>query len=188
MGFSLGPSEDNSNKLNLKDLQTEYSFGATEGSILCADGNKNLMALGGFDEVIRLFDVAKKKDLGDLVGEHSGSITSLQFYKNKFLISGSEDSQIIIWRCKDWAALHKLNIMNKSKVVSMSLHRSGKLLLAIYQNRVVRLWNLMNARCTFKRKVCLSAEEEDDPNNQAKKAEDTDDDNLPLDEEAGEDE
>ena len=51
---------------------------------MSADGNKNLMAIGGFDEVIRLFDVAKKKDLGDLVGEHHGTITSLQFYKNKF--------------------------------------------------------------------------------------------------------
>ena len=142
-------------------MQTEYSFNAAEGSIVCADGNQNLMALGGYDEVIRLFDVAKKKDLGDLVGEHHGTITALQFYQNKFLISGSEDSKIIIWRCKDWAALHQLKIMNKSKVVSLSMHRSGKLLLAIYQNRVLRLWNLMNARCTFKRKVCLSPEEEE---------------------------
>jgi len=80
------------------------------------------MALGGYDEVIRLFDVQKKKDLGDLVGDHNGTITALQFFENKYLISGSEDSQIIIWRCKDWSALHKLQIMNKSKVVSLSLH------------------------------------------------------------------
>jgi len=66
------------------------------------------MALGGFNEVIRLFDVAKKKDLGELMGDHNGTITCLQFYKNKFLISGSEDSDIIIYRCKDWTALHKL--------------------------------------------------------------------------------
>jgi hypothetical protein len=29
-----------------------------------------MLALGGYNEVIRLFDVQKKKDLGDLVGEH----------------------------------------------------------------------------------------------------------------------
>jgi len=50
------------------------------------------MALGGFSEVIRLFDINKNKDLGDLMGEHNGTITALQFYRNKFLISGSEDS------------------------------------------------------------------------------------------------
>ena len=43
--------------------------------------------------------------------------------------------------------------MNQSKVVSMSLHPSGKMLLAIYGNGVLRLWNLMEARCKYKRKV-----------------------------------
>jgi hypothetical protein len=36
-----------------------------------------MLALGGYNEIIRLFDVHKKKDLGDLVGEHEGSITAL---------------------------------------------------------------------------------------------------------------
>ena len=120
LGLSFKKGADG--KLDIRDPQTEYAFNATEGSILCAEGCEGLMALGGFDEVIRLFDVHKKKDLGDLVGDHNGSITALQFFENKYLISGSEDSQIIIWRCKDWSALHKLQIMNKSKVVSLSLH------------------------------------------------------------------
>ena len=130
----------------------------TEGSIQSADGSHNLMALGGFSEVIRLFDIEKKKDLGDLMGDHNGTITALQFYKNKFLISGSEDSQIIIWRCKDWQALHKLQIKNTSKVVSMSLHPTGKVLFALYANGVLRLWNMMEARCKSKRKMGLVPE------------------------------
>ena len=68
----------------------------------------------------------------------------------------------------------------------MSLHKSGKLLLAIYQNRVLRLWNLMNARCTFKRKVCLSDDKEYDA--EKKKVRESDDEDHLLDEEAGEDE
>ena len=75
------------------------------------------------------------------------------------MISGAEDSEIIIWRCKDWTALHRLSIMNKSKVVSMSLHNSGKMLIALYANRVFRLWNLMEARCKYKTK--LNVEESD---------------------------
>jgi hypothetical protein len=35
----------------------------------------------------------------------------------------------------------------------MSLHPSGKMLLALYDNGVLRLWNMMEARCNFKRKV-----------------------------------
>ena len=71
---------------------TEYNFSATEGSIQCSTAAHSLLTLGGFNEVIRLFDAKKKKDLGDLMGDHNGTITCLQLYKNKFLISGSEDS------------------------------------------------------------------------------------------------
>jgi WD40 repeat protein len=69
------------------------------------------------------------------------------------LITASEDSDIIIYRCKDWTALHKLSILNKSKIVSMSLHPSGKILLALHANGVLRLWNMLEARCKFKRKI-----------------------------------
>ena len=50
--------------------------------------------------------------------------------------------------------------MNKSKVLSMSLHQSGKMLLALYDNGVLRLWNMQSARCTFKKKVGLIEEGE----------------------------
>ena len=164
MGFSVGAANcDISEKESawLKDVETEYSFSATQGSINCADGSQNLLAVGGYDETIRLFDVRRKKDLGELVGEHLGSITALQFFKNKYLISGAEDSSIVIWRCKDWNALHKLRIKNTSPVVAMSMHPSGKMLLAIYANSMMRLWDLMSARCIFKKKVGLI--EEADP-------------------------
>jgi hypothetical protein len=55
LGLSMGNDKDG--KLDLKEMQTEYAFNATEGSILCADSSQGMMALGGFDEVIRLFDV-----------------------------------------------------------------------------------------------------------------------------------
>lgn len=151
IGVSLNKNEDGS--YNYNDIVTEYNFTATEGSVGSACSSHNLLVLGGFNEVIRLFDVKKKKDLGDLMGDHNGTINSLQVYKNKFMISAADDSEIIIYRCKDWTALHKLSIMNKSPVLSISLHQSGKMLLALYKNGVLRLWNLMEARCKYKRKV-----------------------------------
>lgn len=51
--------------------------------------------------------------------------------------------------------------MNKSPIVSISLHPTGKMLLALYQNGMLRLWNLMEARCKYKRKVNLN--EDKDP-------------------------
>ena len=174
VGLSLDERNEETSEYTYKDIQTEYAFSATSGSIQCVDGSQNLLALGGYSEVIRLFDVKKNKDLGELMGEHTNTITCLQFYKNKFLISASEDSQIIIWRCSDWVALHKCNIMNKSPVISMSLHPSGKMLLALYDNGVLRLWNMMEARCNFKRKVGVIEEEEEEKKDDADAASESD--------------
>ena len=87
--------------------------------------------------------------------EHTGSITYLQFYKTTYLISGSEDGLIIIWRVKDWVPLHKLRVKNVSKVLNFSLHKSGRMLLVVYDNNMFRLWNLLDGRCQFKRKLGL---------------------------------
>lgn len=94
---------------NLADMETEYAFSATQGSINAMDGCKHLLALGGFSEVIKLFDLRTKKEKGELM-EHTGSITFLQFFQTKYLISGAEDGQIIIWRVKDWEPLHRLRV------------------------------------------------------------------------------
>lgn len=75
--------------------------------------------------------------------------------------------------------LHKLVIKNHSKVVSLALHNSGKILLALYDNGVLRLWDMTGARCIFKRKLGIVAPEEE-----ATPQEDEDDDLG--DEEAGE--
>ena len=40
------------------------------------DGNNNLLALGGFSEIIKLYDLRTKKEKGELM-EHTGSISHL---------------------------------------------------------------------------------------------------------------
>ena len=69
--------------------------------------------------------------------------------------------------------LHQLKIKNVSKVVSLSMHNSGRMLLALYANGMLRLWNMLDARCIFKKKVGLvkeseveDEEDEDDDNKQ----------------------
>ena len=142
---------------DLNDLQTEYAFSATEGSINAIAGNNHLLALGGFAEVIKLYDLTTKKEKGELM-EHTGSITHLQFFETTYLISGSEDGLVIIWRVKDWVPLHKLRVKNVSKVINFSLHKTGRMLLVVYENNMFRLWNLLDGRCIFKRKLGLDEE------------------------------
>ena len=79
----------------------------------------------------------------------------------------------MIWRVKDSEALHKLKIKNVSPVVSLSMHPSGRMLLALYANGMLRLWNMLDARCHYKRKVGLSGES-DNEDEEVKKGEKTD--------------
>ena len=58
------------------EMTTEYAFSSTQGSINAMDGNNYMLALGGFDEVIKLYDLRTKKEKGELI-EHTGSITFL---------------------------------------------------------------------------------------------------------------
>ena len=77
LGLSLNERGEEGGSYTYKDIQTEYAFSATNGSIQCIDGSMNLLALGGYSEVIRLFDVKKNKDLGELMGEQHNTITCL---------------------------------------------------------------------------------------------------------------
>lgn len=64
-GISLGdhqrakdPLPDLTTGESLKDILVEYTVtDASESSIQCVDGVSNLLALGGYDEVIHLYDV-----------------------------------------------------------------------------------------------------------------------------------
>lgn len=39
------------------------------------------------------------------------------------------------------------------------MHESGRMLLALYANGVLRLWNMLDGRCLFKKKVGMSAKD-----------------------------
>ena len=116
-----------------------------------------MLAVGGNEEIIKIYDLRTKKSCGDLSGEHTSSITCLAATLNHVL-SGSNDGQILLWRQKDMVVLHKLTIKNVSKVVSLCMHKSQRMALALYANGMLRLWNLLDARCTFKKRVGLAHE------------------------------
>lgn len=101
-----------------------------------------------------MFDLKSKRSCGDLSGEHTGSITSVAVTGNHAL-SASKDGTIIIWRTEDMLPLHTLKVKNVSQVKSLSMHKSQRMCLALYANGMLRLWNLLDARCIFKKKVGL---------------------------------
>lgn len=108
---------------NTKSL---FAFKAMEGSIRRMANSEKYLAIGGFDEVIKIFNLKKNVEVGELI-DHKGTITCLQFFKNQYLISGSEDGEIFLWRVKDFTLIYRLKAPKLTAVIDMALHPSGKL-------------------------------------------------------------
>eukprot|EP01041_Mallomonas_annulata_P010841 gene10841-22625_t len=116
----------------------------------------NCLVCGGMDEKIRIFNMKDKKSTGEL-STHTGAITSLKFYKDSHLLSGSEDSTICIWRMYDWACIHILG-GHKGPVHDISIHPSGKLALSVSRDKTMKIWNLIEGRIAFTRRLSGAAE------------------------------
>ena len=77
------------------------------------------------------------------------SITALVVnHKDYYVFYGGEDGKIVIWRKKfDCNVLHVIKFKNASRIVSLSVQNSDRMLFALYANGMPRLWNLLDARC-----------------------------------------
>lgn len=121
-------------------------------SIKCLASSGRYLVSGSADENIRIYDLQKRKELGTL-SHHSGTITALEFYKKKWLLTAGEDGKIFVLRTKDWEVLAELKgharaAVGKAKVgvVDISVHPTGRLALSVGQDRKLILWNLMTAK------------------------------------------
>ncbi|KAJ1953281.1 60s ribosome biogenesis protein mak11 [Dispira parvispora] len=100
------------------------------------------LASGGTDELIKLYDLKRKRELGALM-QHQGTLTALEFYQDTHLLSAGEDGLVCIWRAKDWECLAAMK-GHKGRVNSIAIHPSGRLALSVGNDRTLRLWNLLN--------------------------------------------
>ena len=132
--------------------KTKYAFKTFEGSIRTMANNGKYLAIGGFEEIIKLYDLHKQLEVGELV-DHKGTITQLEFFKNDYLLSSSEDGDIFIWRVKDWSLIYQLRQKKSGSVVDFATHPSGKLCMAMYKSCSFILWDLTKGKLKFKKKV-----------------------------------
>lgn len=138
-----------------------FHFQAHALSIKSIDIAKRYLVTGSNDEHIRIYDLQKRKELGTLLS-HQGTVTTLRFSKEgdkkptdtpevltdksgKWLLSGSEDGKIIIWRTKDWEMFGTLK-GHLGRINDLDIHPSGKVAISVSTDNTIRLWNLMTAK------------------------------------------
>ncbi len=104
-------SSSPSSKDNSKDENLIASFPGHEASVstIAFSHNGKLLASGGWDNAVKVWDIDKKKIIFDLK-KHTGGVTSIDFHpKNLFLASTSLDSSIRVWGIKKEEVLSQSN-------------------------------------------------------------------------------
>lgn len=121
-----------------------FHFTAHTQSIRCLARSKRYLVSGSNDEHIRIYDLQKRKELGTLL-HHDGSITALEFFHDKWMLSGSDDGKICVWRVKDWEVLSELK-GHSGTVNDIAIHPTGRVALSVGNDKTMRLWNLMTGK------------------------------------------
>ncbi|XP_003388740.1 PREDICTED: p21-activated protein kinase-interacting protein 1-like [Amphimedon queenslandica] len=116
-----------------------------------AASNNGILASGGTDEIIKLYNMRTHTELGTLI-QHDGTINYLLFQDDgKYLYSASDDGSVCVWSTHDWQCLHVLK-GHKGPVSCVAVHPSGRLALSVGKDRTIRTWDLSTGRCAFIKK------------------------------------
>lgn len=107
-------------------------------SVHCSKAGK--LASGATDHTIRLFDLSRGVELGELQ-EHQDSVSSLQHWGETSLVTASSDGQIIVWRCGDYEILLKFR-GHKAAVNCLAIHFSGRMMASAGRDGRLQLWDL----------------------------------------------
>ena len=150
---SSSPAKEDEPEIEGLDSNLVFGFHVSVGSMkaIAVSESGKYMICGGMDERIRIFDVGANRAIGELSG-HTGCVTSLQFVGDKFIVSGSEDNNVAIWRVQDWMCVHILG-GHKGSINDLAVHPSGKLALSVSKDNTMKLWNLVQGRCAFTRRL-----------------------------------
>lgn len=129
-------------------LKPIFQFPAHPSSIKClatAGPHAKWLVTAGADELIKIWDLRRKKEVGSLSGAESfGPPMSLSFPLPSHLLLSAE-GVILLYRTRDWALLHTFK-GHTGRVNFVSTHPSAKLALSGGQDGVLRAWDLTRGK------------------------------------------
>lgn len=138
-------------------LQPIFSYPAHLAPIKCIASWGSVLATGGADDTIKIFDTNAQRDMGTLI-HHTGAVTTLCFYGSVVpsypsnLLSGSEDGVVCIWDTDSWL-LYKTMKGHKKGVSDLSIHPSGRLCLSVGRDSHLNMYDLLKGRRSFTSKL-----------------------------------
>eukprot|EP00397_Hematodinium_sp_SG-2012_P008633 GEMP01008698.1.p1 GENE.GEMP01008698.1~~GEMP01008698.1.p1 ORF type:complete len:420 (+),score=53.42 GEMP01008698.1:170-1429(+) len=107
---------------------------AVYGAAFLGQEQEYLVATVCFDQKTRVYDMRDKQIVAQLQG-HTDDVIGIDYSNRSLLATGSDDGMIVIWDCRTWQCLSKINTRgfapdNEVKRVKFSKDISGKLEIA----------------------------------------------------------
>lgn len=127
-----------------------FSTHSHTSSIRSVATSGKIIASGGADDRICVYDLEKRREIDDLF-IHEGTINTLAFVPDgSYLISGGSDGKMMFIKTSNWKVDKVFERAHKGLSVNyVSVHPSGKLALSIGSDMTLRTWNLINGRQAF---------------------------------------
>ncbi|GJP53448.1 hypothetical protein CLOM_g12598 [Closterium sp. NIES-68] len=133
-------------------LQQQFCYGGHTGPIKCVAAAGRVAVSGGADDSVRVYDLSTRTDMGALL-HHQAGVSCLALHgsgsRPTHLVAGSEDRTISLWEVATWRHLSSLK-GHKAPVNDVAVHPSGRVALSVARDSELRLWNLLQARCSFR--------------------------------------
>ncbi|RYR50605.1 hypothetical protein Ahy_A07g037233 isoform B [Arachis hypogaea] len=147
-GFSLNPKNET---LTLTPL---FSYPSHLSLIKCVAVSGSVVASGGADDTIHLYDLATAASLGSL-HQHSATVTALAFYAPpslpfpRNLLSADAEGSLSLFDADGFVHLKTLPRVHRRAVNDLALHPSGKLALSVGRDECLAMVNLVRGRRSF---------------------------------------
>ncbi|GAC99763.1 hypothetical protein PHSY_007366 [Pseudozyma hubeiensis SY62] len=153
---SSGASSSTAFDITLKPIFTFPAHISSIRTVATAGSDSKWLATGGTDEIVKVWDLRKRREVGQLTG-HEGTITSLTFASRTYLLTTSADSNINLYRTRDWALLRTLK-GHIGRINSAAPHPTGRLALSVGSDRTIRMWDLMRGQAAASTRIGIEAD------------------------------
>jgi WD40 repeat protein len=100
----------------------------------------NLVASGGQDQTVRLFDLERRSEVGVLEG-HKKAVSSIVFFPDGYeLASAAMESRLIIWSIKTGKPLTTIWGARDESFASVQVYGGGRSIACALADGRIRLW------------------------------------------------
>lgn len=83
------------------EVEKRFSYEPHGATLTALGAAGKLLVSGSADELLKVYDTKRLVEVGTLM-LHEGTVTSLDFYGDTHMLSGSEDGAICIWDIRTW--------------------------------------------------------------------------------------